>query len=188
MRHGIARTISIVAHPFVTALVLTAVLASSSGTAALRTAAAVAVLFVLPVAILTVRQVRRGTWSTVDASEPRDRKILFAVGAGGLFALLAYFARTQPGSAFVHGTFGVLVMVAVCAAITPWVKVSLHMAAAALAAAVLLGRGHPLGWLLAAILPVLAWSRLELRRHQLREVILGTALGACTGAAIALFG
>jgi hypothetical protein len=178
--------VSIVLHPFVTTLVLAGAVEAERGpAAAARTVAAVGVLFVLPVAALTARQVRRGAWSTVDASHPRERPLLFAVGAAALTATLVYFSRTRPGSPFVAGVGGVLVMVGFCAAVTPWVKVSLHMAAAALAAAVLLRRGLPLGWLLAGALPVLAWSRVALRRHRWPEVVLGLVVGACTGAAIA---
>lgn len=165
------------------------ILASRSGpAAAVRIAAAVGVFFVLPLSALTFWQVRRGAWSTVDASRPSERPLLFAVGLAGLVALLIYFERTQPGTAFVRATAGVLVMIAVCAAVTPWVKVSLHMAAASLAATVLLARGHPLGWLLAAMLPALGWSRIALGRHLWREVALGLVLGACTGFAVTYIG
>ncbi|WP_284350404.1 hypothetical protein [Roseisolibacter agri] len=188
-RRRVARWVSIVLHPFVTTLVLAGAVASGDGaSAALRTTAVVGVLFVLPLGVLTARQVRRGAWSTVDASHPRERPLLFAVGAAGLLALAAYFARTQPGSALTTGTIGVLAMVAVCAAVTPWVKVSLHVAAAALAATVLLGRGHVLGVPLAATLPLLGWSRVALGRHRWREVALGLVIGACTGALVTRFG
>ena len=188
-RRSVARWISIVLHPFVTTLVLAGAVAAGDGaSAALRTTAAVGVLFVLPLGVLTARQVRRGAWSTVDASHPRERPLLFAVGGAGLVALVAYFARTQPGTALTTGTIGVLAMVAVCAAVTPWVKVSLHVAAAALAATVLLGRGHVLGLLLAVTLPVLGWSRVALGRHRWREVALGLLIGACTGALVTRFG
>ena len=188
-RRSVARWVSIVAHPFVTTLALAGAVTSAGGAAAaVRTTTAVGVLFVLPLALLTARQVRRGAWSTVDASHPPERRILFAVGGAGLLALLAYFARSQPGTPLVRGVAGVLVMVGVCAAVTPWVKVSLHMAAAALAATVLLGRGLPLGWLLVATLPVLGWSRVALGRHRWSEVVLGLVLGACTGAIVARLG
>jgi hypothetical protein len=188
-RLGIARCVSIVVHPFVTTLVLVAAVASARGAdAAVRATAAVGALFVLPLAALTARQVRRGAWSTVDASHPRERPILFLVGGAALLGLLGYFAHTAPGSPLARGTAGVLAMLAVCAALTPWVKVSLHLAAAALAASVLLGRGLPLGWAMAALLPVLAWSRVALGRHRWREVVLGTVVGACTGAGVVYMG
>jgi membrane-associated phospholipid phosphatase len=182
----LARWVSIAAHPFATTLVLAVAVELERGAAvAARTAAAVGVLFVLPVAVLTALQVRRGAWSTVDASHPRERPLLFGVGAAGLLAVLLYVARTRPGTPLVAGTLAVLAMVAVCAAITPWLKVSLHMASATLAATVLLGRGLSLGWLLAAVLPVLAWSRVALGRHRWSEVAAGLVIGAVTGTLVA---
>jgi putative transposase len=124
----------------------------------------------------------------VDASRPRERPLLFGVGAAGLLALLLYFARTAPGTPLVGGAVGVLAMVGVCAAVTPWVKVSLHLASAALAAVVLLGRGLPLGWLLVAVLPVLAWSRVALGRHRWSEVAAGLVIGVATGTMVARLG
>ena len=185
-RLALARWVSIVAHPFVIALVLAgAVEPTRTPAAVARTVAVVALLFVLPLALLMRRQLRRGAWTTVDASRPRERPILFAVGGAGLAALIAYLARTRPGSPLVTGAVGVVLMVAFCAAMTPWVKVSLHMAAAALAAAVLLARGLPLGWPLAAMLPALGWSRVALGRHRWLEVMLGFLVGAGSGVAIA---
>jgi len=173
----------------VTTLVLAGAVTSRDGApAALRTTAVVGLLFVLPLGVLTARQVRRGAWSTVDASQPRERPLLFAVGGAGLLALLVWFARTQPGTALTIGTAGVLVMLGVCAAVTPWVKVSLHLAAAALAATVLLGRGFLVGWVLAGVLPVLGWSRVALGRHRWREVALGLVIGAVTGAVVTRLG
>ena len=186
---SLARWISVAAHPFVTTLALVAALELERGAvAAARMAAAVGLLFVLPLAVLTALQVRRGAWTTVDASHPRERPALFAVGAAGLLAVMLYFARTRPGSPFVAGTAGVVAMVVVCAALTPWVKVSLHMAAATLAAAVLLWRGSSLGWLLGAALPALGWSRVALGRHRWGEVALGLVVGAVTGSVLARLG
>jgi hypothetical protein len=182
-----ARWVSIAGHPCVVALVLIGALEARRGWAVAASAvAAVAILFVLPLLVLTARQVRRGAWGTVDASHPRERPMLFLVGGAGLVALLAYFALAHPGESRLIGAGAVLAMVALCAAVTPWLKVSLHLAAAGLAAAILTGRGHALGWVLAAALPVLAWSRVELGRHRWSEVLAGLLIGASTGAVVAL--
>ena len=176
---------SIIAHPFVTALLLVgSVEAHRGATAAARSVAVVGLLFVLPLAVLTVRQVRRGAWTTVDASHPLERPVLFLVGIAGLAAVLAYFAQASADAPLVRGAAAVLAMLALCALVTPWVKLSLHMAAAALTATVLLARGLPLGWPLAATLPVLGWSRVALGRHRWPEVALGLAVGASAGAFI----
>jgi membrane-associated phospholipid phosphatase len=60
--------------------------------------------------------------------------------------------------------------------ITLWWKISLHAAAAAGAATMawaLLGTGLP--FLLTV--PLIAWSRIRLRRHTLAQTVLGALLG-----------
>jgi hypothetical protein len=186
---SVARWVSILAHPFVTALVLVGTVELRDGpVAAARGMGVVALLLVLPVAVLMVRQVRRGRWDNVDASNTRERPVLYGVGALGLVALLAYLTVAYPGSALLHGAVGTLAMIAVCAVATPWIKVSLHMAVAALAATVLLYQRSPVGWLLAALLPCLAWSRVRLGRHRWPEVALGGAIGAIAGMMIVRYG
>jgi hypothetical protein len=185
MRRSLARWVSIVAHPFVTTLVLVAAVELRRGTlAAVRAVALVGLLFVAPVALLMVRQVRGGHWGHVDATDRRERPVLFAVGGACTLALLGYLALREPGSALLRGGVGTLGMLALCALLTRWIKLSLHMAAAALAATTLLHIGSPAGWPLAAVLPVLGWSRVALGRHSLAEVALGLAIGAGTALAI----
>ncbi|HEY0018123.1 MAG TPA: hypothetical protein VGC13_17535 [Longimicrobium sp.] len=181
----LARWVSVAAHPFVVVLLLVgAVEAHRGAAAAARSVTTVALLFVLPLAVLIVRQTRRGAWSTVDASDSRERPLLYLVGAAGLLALFGYLLATQPATPLLRGAIGTLGMLAVCAAATRWVKVSLHVAVAALASAILLGRGIPLGWLLAGVLPILAWARVAMGRHRWIEVILGLVVGAATGVLI----
>ena len=176
---------SIIVHPFVTTLLLVAVVELRRGpSAAARSVATVALLLVLPLAVLMLRQVRRGHWGTVDASHPRERPALYAVGGAALLALLAYLTATSPDSPLVRGAGGTLAMVAVCGLATVWIKVSLHVAVAALAATVLLQLGSPVGWMLALLLPVLAWSRVTMGRHRWREVAAGSVIGAIAGVMI----
>lgn len=182
----LARWISIAAHPFVVVLLLVgAVEGHGRPAAAARSVAAVALLFVLPVAVLIARQTRSGAWSTVDASDPRERPLLYLVGAAGLLALFGYLLLTQPATPLLRGAAGTLGMLALCAVATRWVKISLHVAVAALAATILLGRGMPLGWLLAAVVPLLGWARVAMGRHRWIEVVLGLAVGGAAGVAIA---
>jgi len=75
-------------------------------------------------------------------------------------------------------------MLAVCAVATKWVKVSLHMAFGALATTTLLFLGSPAGWVLLAVMPALAWSRLILKRHRPVEVVIGLFVGIAFGCAI----
>lgn len=172
-RDTLARWVSILGHPFVTTLVLV----GGSG-APPRTVALVALIVIVPVALLIVRQVRRGAWTNVDASNRQERPILYVVGILASLALLL----VNPGSSLARGTLIVVMMLVVCALITRfWIKVSLHMAFCALTTTSLLLIHAPAGWVTLAILPLLAWSRLAMGRHDWSEVVLGTVIGIVFG-------
>jgi membrane-associated phospholipid phosphatase len=139
---------------------------------------------ILPLLVLMVRQVRRGAWQTVDASRKAERRILYAVGGIVALALLAFLLLFHSESFLIRGTAGILAMLAVCALVTRWIKVSLHMTFAALATTTLILMGSRAGWFLLPLVPALAWSRLTLGKHTLAEVLLGLVIGAAAAAAI----
>jgi membrane-associated phospholipid phosphatase len=142
----------------------------------------IVVLFALvPIALLTARQVRRGAWGNVDASDVRERPLLYAVGISGLGALVAYLAIWRSDSFLLRGSSVALGVVVLCAITTRWIKVSLHVTAAALAATGLILSGSMVGWILAALVPLLIWSRLALGRHKPLEVALGAVVGIAGG-------
>ena len=182
----LARWVSIVAHPFVLGMVAIfgAALHFGSSREALRTLALFGFVGMLPIALLMFRQVRSGSWENVDASNRAERPILYIVSIVALALLLGVTILFRPVSFLTRGAIGVLIMLAVCAVATKWIKVSLHMAFGALSTASLLLLGSPLGWLLLAVMPLLAWSRLALKRHSLAEVVLGLVIGTVTGVAI----
>ena len=181
-----ARCVSIVGHPFAMTMVMVlgTALHFSTPREALRTLLFVTLIALLPVAALMVRQVRRGSWTNVDASNRAERPLLFVVGIAALAVLLGAVLVFRPGSFLIRGTVGVLIMFVVCAVATRWVKVSLHMAFGALATTTLLFIGSPAGWVLLAVMPVLAWSRLALKRHSPAEVAIGLLVGIAVGFAI----
>jgi membrane-associated phospholipid phosphatase len=185
-RITLARWVSIVAHPFVTVPVMVGASVAPGGGAgeAARMVGMVVLFTIVPIAVLMVLQVRRGSWENVDASNARERPVLFGVGVVSFLALLAYLLVVHPRSHMIRGVLFGLGMVVVCAVLTRWVKVSLHLAFGALSATILLLAGSPAGWVLALILPLLAWSRLVLKRHRAIELVLGTAVGIATGLAI----
>ena len=182
----VARWVSVLAHPFVMAGVLSSVVATrlSPPAEAARTVALVLLMSVLPVAVLMIRQVRRGSWEHVDASNRSERPMLFLVAGVSLLALAGIAFALQPQSFLIRGALGTLAMVAVCAVATRWLKVSLHMAFAALATTLLLALGSLVGWLLLPLMPLLAWSRLYLHRHTAAEVLAGAVVGVVAGFAI----
>lgn len=180
-----ARWVSIFGHPFVMAVVMAAVagLHFSDGMGGAPTAL-LTTLPILPVAWLMRRQVRAGAWEHVDASRRSERPVLYLVATVSFAVVLFGLWWWQPQSYLLRGVIGGLALVLACALANRWIKVSLHMAFAALAATVLSLLPSIVGFVLLAALPLLAWSRLRLARHTGVEVALGVVLGAVAGLAI----
>ena len=68
-------------------------------------------------------------------------------------------------------------LIAVSALVNQWLKVSLHTGFAAFTAVALFSGSRPMGIGAAVVALAVAWSRLELRRHTLPEVVGGALLG-----------
>ena len=170
-----ARAVSILGHPFVTGSLT--VLATSGA----RRGLVFMLIAIVPVAILMVVQVRRGAWQHVDASNVRERPMLYLVGIAASAAAFAYLMFARPDSPLTRGVGIGLGMLIVLAIVTRWIKVSLHVTFAALSATLLLFVRLPVGWAIAALVPLLIWSRLRLRRHTRLEVALGLVAGVATG-------
>jgi len=184
-----ARLISIAAHPFVMVALMVGVGGEgwTSADQPMTSALGLTLASMVPVIILIVHQVGRGRWANVDASNVRERPVLFVVALATMAAVVGWLLLTNPQSFLIRGLLVTGALVAVSAAITRWVKVSLHMAFAAMAATALTVERSPVGYLLLAAVPVLAWSRLALGRHRPLEVALGTALGALAAGALFWF-
>ena len=178
----VARWVSMLAHPFVMVALLVAVPAmrQSSGKP-VQSVLVAALAVVVPMAVLMFLQVRRGRWSNVDASKPSERPVLFLVAVAGLVAALGWLLVNDPRSFLVRGMLVVAAFLLLAAFLTRWVKLSLHVAFAALTATALSLLGSPIGYALVAVLPVVFWSRLVLGRHRVPELLVGLMLGVLTG-------
>lgn len=182
----VARWLSIVFHPFVMVGVMAGAAAAARQATGevVRSVGIVALFTVVPLAALMWRQVRRGHWENTDASNREERPVLYLVGGAGLVALLAYLLMIRQQWFMVRGVVATFGMMAICGVTTRWIKVSLHMAFAALVGTTLALMRSPIGYALLLALPALVWSRLVLQRHTPLEVALGAIIGAGAGAAV----
>ncbi|MGH8080301.1 MAG: hypothetical protein ACREP7_06980 [Lysobacter sp.] len=179
---GLARFVSIVLHPFAVFIALTvlsvrAMAPQAFGRALIGVSAAVIVSW------LFVWQRRRaGHWTTVDASDPRERPLLYLV----LLAVLALSWNWMrgPAPAMAQGIVAIAAMLIAAAALNGWIKLSLHMASLAFAAVSLYALWPMLGMAGACLLPLLGWARLRMARHTLAEVIGGATLGVAFALAL----
>jgi hypothetical protein len=176
MSDRVARVLSIALHPIVTLLILLAV--AAGGTRVVLYAIAIAFV---PMIGLIVAQSRSGRWRNVYASVPTERHVLF--GASLVCVLLLALAlwrwSAQPQAA--RGALAVAAIFAVAWALLRWIKISLHVAFCAFAAAVLAFIDPRVAAPMFLAVPLLAWARLHMKRHALREVIAGAAIGFVAG-------
>lgn len=182
---GFARWISIALHPFVVFIVLTVVSVRVMAPQALGHALIGVSAAVLVCWAFVVQRRRAGHWSTVDASRPGERPLLYAV----LLVILAicwWWMRGQ-AAAMAQGIVAVAAMLLAAAICNRWIKLSLHMASLAFAAVSLWVLWRVAGIAAAGLLPLLGWARLRMARHSLAEVFGGTVLGVLSASALRLW-
>jgi hypothetical protein len=184
MPHALARALSIFGHPMLVLplAVVTLALARGERVTAVWSAAGFGAFAALVMGY-SAWQVRRGRWAHVDASARHERghlnRFLFVALAAG--AALVAWRGTQPVFALGMAMSAAMILAAMASA--RWCKLSLHMAFAVFAAWLLRELGT--AWTLAALLfaVAVAWSRLALRRHELRDLVAGAIAGTLAGAA-----
>ncbi len=181
-----ARWISIVAHPFTMITLLVAVPAMRQPSRhAMQAVLLVGLVILVPIAVLMFRQVCRGRWSNADASNRSERPVLFLVALAGLVAALGWLRLKDPQSFLVQGLLVIAMFLVLAALLTRWIKLSLHVAFAALTATTLSLMSCWIGYMLIAVIPLVFWSRLALSRHRVHELAVGLVLGALTGFVLA---
>jgi membrane-associated phospholipid phosphatase len=109
----------------------------------------------------------------VQRREQRTRPMIFTLACGGLAWLVLLAGAAPMQMTLLAGLLWLQMVVILC--ITLRWKISVHCATAAGAATVacaLLGTPLPL-----LAVPIIAWSRVRLRRHTLAQTIAGSLLG-----------
>jgi hypothetical protein len=175
----IARWVSIIGHPFVTILFLIAVetFHRTNAQQSWLTIAVTAIVVVLPLFWFMRRQVRRGRWKDVDASERSGRPAFYTV-AIIVTAILAIWLLAMPSTrTLARGAVGVLLLLMIGGAGNAFLKTSLHVAFATFVAVNLFFVDLSLGVAAGIFVPLLAWARLTMTRHTIVEVIAGVVLG-----------
>lgn len=175
----LARAVSILGHPLLVlpaALMLPAALRGGDPRT-LQAASAGFALFAAFVMGWSWRQVQRGRWAHVDASQQSERRslnrtllVLIALGA-----LLAWRALPSPELAIALALSAGIVAAALLT--VRWCKLSLHVAFSIYATGLLWPQGGCVIAACCAFAAAVAWSRLRLSRHRPRDLVAGAAAG-----------
>ena len=177
-----ARFVSIVGHPFTFVVLLLSLPFWRRGDLnGLRVAGLVAVIGFVPLGLFMRERYRSGRWQTVDASAPADRPVAFVAVLAVLVPFTIYFQVVEHSAVLVRDCLVLAGMILVAAMLSRWIKISGHMAFAALSAVIFARVNIVSGMAAGSFLPVLGWSRVALARHTYPEVFVGFILGIAAG-------
>ncbi len=180
MKLSFAKSISFIFNPIV-ALLATAFLLTYKTTGDLHSAMSwtgYTLFFLFLITLFILYCVRKKVFTDMDVSRREQRPLLFVVG---LLAAILYLV----GLIFLNGpailfliTFGVVIGIFFASIINIYVKASIHVSTiSALILALIFAFGGGFSSLLLLLIPLVAWSRLETKRHTLQETFLGAILG-----------
>lgn len=169
----LARILSIAGHPF---LLMPLMIAATTRNWVWT--AVVGAGMILPLLGIIIRNVRRGSWSDHDVSRREQRSGLYKA----IFPLLAFSALALyllgASAGMMRGMAAAAVMFTLGIFGNRFLKISLHMMAAAYCA-VLISRLYPWSiWFVVPFAIAIAWSRRKLDRHTWAEIGVGSAIGA----------
>lgn len=168
----LARFLSIAGHPFLLIPLMVAV-----ATRNWIPTAIVGAVTILPLLVITLRNVRRGVWSDHDVSHRQQRTGLYLaiLPLLGISALLLWLMDGSPH--MMRGFAAAAVMLALGLLGNRFLKISLHLMAAAFCA-VTIARIYPASiYALVPFVAAIAWSRRKLDRHTWAEIVAGLAIG-----------
>ena len=184
-RQQVARSLSVLGHPLVVfPLAAWIALASrTSGVQVLPLALTFFALLAFGVMLYSWAQVRRGHWGHVDATLPRERRSLnsFLLAAFSVSAVVLWFQPHAHGVALGLTLSCFIIGAAMLTA--RWLKISLHVAFVVFASTILWQVSLALMAGALVFTAAVGWSRLELGRHSLVEVLVGAGLGFAAGGA-----
>jgi membrane-associated phospholipid phosphatase len=168
----LARILSIAGHPFLLIPLMVALATRNWVTTAI-----VGAVTILPLLVITLRNVRRGVWSDADVSRREQRSGLYRaiLPLIGLAALLLWLMDAGPQ--MMRGFAAAAVMLAVGLLGNRFLKISLHTMTAAFFAVTIIRMYPASAYAIVPFIAAIAWSRRKLERHTWTEIVVGLAIG-----------
>ncbi|HSH04299.1 MAG TPA: phosphatase PAP2 family protein [Anaerolineae bacterium] len=175
-RQTIALWISRLGHPFLIAppaLIYILWLGHVPLTNAILWTILASTIVLVPCGLYITYHIRGGKFADFDVSVREHRPTLYLLGISSILLLLLLVFQLQAPAVLQDSLIALTITMIVNGIINRWTKVSLHTAT--MAGIFMLILSQSLSWgLLAGLLSfAVGWSRVELQRHTLPQVILG---------------
>jgi len=127
----------------------------------------------LPMAVLVIYGVRSGRYSDASVSIREQRTSIYVVGGSCLVLLLVILIVGKAPAVITACLVSAVLSTGISFVINRYTKLSLHSAAMAGCATVLLMTAPILGVVMAAFAPLVAWARIRLKHHTPVQILIG---------------
>ncbi|MEO8516892.1 MAG: hypothetical protein ABI426_09110 [Flavobacterium sp.] len=183
MKTKIASYISIIGHPLLTIPVFSIIIffTYEEFQKALIHSGLILVGFFLPLSIKMYVNSKNGTYTNFDVSNRTQRQSWYIFAILLLFAFTVFlFVTDQPRVLRLSVLFSLLLLLT-SQIMNYFIKSSLHVSFNIFLSFLILPINLYIGLFFLAFTIVIAWSRLTLKRHTLKEIIAGTIVGLTIG-------
>lgn len=182
-KKSIAKYISIIGHPFVTIPVfLIIILFVREGVDNAKTLATMIIGGIFaPISLVTYIRVKRGKYTNLDVSDRRQRQRWFILTTALILIVTALLWITRQDTLVSIALTVSLFLMIVSQAVNTLIKASMHVAYHTYLGFVIFYLNPWTGAIFLLFLPLLAWSRVYLKRHTKPEVVAGLVLGVFFG-------
>lgn len=137
---------------------------------------AVSLVFLIAVGLFIIYAVKKGLFSDFDVSHREQRSFLFvSIGVAAIVYLMVLVATHGPQVLYL-AILGFLLSIIAIAIINTRIKASIHVATIT-ALIVLFWFLYGMNFALILLIPLVAWSRITVKKHTISEVVAGSIIG-----------
>lgn len=178
-----AQFVSVVGHPLLTIPVFTAIALFKNGN--IGNAIFVSFLIIgcifIPLLLWMYIKSRNGSYTNFDVSDRKQRKSLFLFAIPLLLIVTVVLYKTNQSENLRITVLFALILTVVSQIVNFFIKSSLHVSLTIFLASLLYTFDYRIGIIVLLFTGLLAWSRVKLKRHTVKEVICGFLTGTCVG-------
>ncbi len=179
----LARTISIIGHPLILGTLYVVLMSFHNlpKQTAFAVSLSVIVLITIPIIFNNWRKTKKGIYTNFDVSDRKQRKGFYPFAIMlFIILLLAFWTFDFPGEV-ISKSLVFFAMVLLMALINLKLKASMHAGIAFYIAVSVFSVGLLPGLMLLGFAILISWSRMELKRHNETEIIVGGCMGIIFG-------
>jgi len=183
MKQKIAKYISIFGHPFITlsVFILIVMFTFEEFHKALLVSFLIVGCVIIPNTIRNYMKTKNGEYTNFDVSVRKQRNSLYIFAILLLSLMTAVLFSTGQSKNLCLGVFFGLILLIVSYLVNFFIKCSGHVSLTIYLAFLIIPLNLSLGIIVLSFSSLIGWSRIELKRHTIKEIFTGAIIGLIIG-------